>query len=263
MVFHMSNTSFGLKGHILERRHFMIDKTVALVTGSSRGIGKAIALKFAREGMAVALTARHEKDLKTVASEIKKEGGLEPLIIAGDLRDATQPETMVKTIIEKWGRIDILVNNAGVGYLKPFLDLRVDEFREMMDLNVVAIFALTQKVVPHMINRKSGMIINIASLAGKNAFKAGTGYAASKWALRGFAQCLMLEVREHDIRVVTFFPGSVQTDFGSGGESPTGTPARNKIQPGDIAEMALMAYIMPERTMVSEIDMRPSNPSKN
>ncbi len=241
----------------------MLEKTVALITGSSRGIGKAIALKFAREGMAVALTARHEERLKKVAAEIKNEGGFEPLVIGADLRDISQPDKIVKTVIQNWGRIDILVNNAGVGYLKPFLELESDEFQEMMDLNVRAVFALTQKVVPHMIKRKRGAVINIASLAGKNAFKSGTGYAASKWALRGFAQCLMLEVREHDIRVVTIFPGSVQTDFGSSGQSPTGTFARNKIQPGDIAEAAFMSFNMPERTMVSEIDMRPSNPGKS
>ena len=113
-----------------------------------------------------------------------------------------------------------------------------------------------------MISRRTGNIVNIASLAGKNGFKMGTGYAATKWALRGFAQCLMLEVREYDIRVVTIFPGSVETAFGSGGVSPTGTPSQNKIQSIDIAETAYLAVNMPDRTMLSEIDMRPSNPAK-
>ncbi|RQW07363.1 MAG: SDR family NAD(P)-dependent oxidoreductase [Calditrichaeota bacterium] len=240
----------------------MLDKTVALVTGSSRGIGKAIALKFAREGMAVVLTARHEKDLQKVAREIIDEGGTKTLIIPADLKKESDIIKLADEVIKQWGRIDVLVNNAGVGYLKPFLELKMEEFQEMLDLNIRAVFALTQQVLPHMIERKTGTIINIASLAGKNGFKSGTGYGASKWALRGFAQSLMLEVREHDIRVVTIFPGSVQSDFGSG-ESPTGTLSKNKMQPGDIAETAFMAFLMPVRTMVSEIDMRPTNPSKN
>jgi NADP-dependent 3-hydroxy acid dehydrogenase YdfG len=113
-----------------------------------------------------------------------------------------------------------------------------------------------------MIARKSGNIVNIASLAGKNGFKMGTGYAATKWALRGFAQCLMLEVREFDIRVVTIFPGSVETSFGRGGVSASGTPKQNKMQSVDIAETVYLAVDMPGRTMLSEIDMRPSNPAK-
>ncbi|MEJ2636749.1 MAG: SDR family NAD(P)-dependent oxidoreductase [Calditrichia bacterium] len=240
----------------------MINKDVAIVSGASRGIGRAIALKFAEEGMAVALTARDKSKLEETAQMIRDDGGEWPLIIPADLTDVYQIPQIAEKVMKEWGRIDALVNNAGVGYLKPFLDLTVDELQQMLDVNIRAVFALTQSVVPHMIQRKSGTIINIASLAGKNGFKLGTGYAASKWALRGFAQCLMHEVREHDIRVVTIFPGSVDTVFGSG-DSPTGTPRENMIQPGDVAYMAFMAYEMPTRTMVSEIDMRPSNPKKS
>ena len=240
----------------------MIDRKVALVTGASKGIGRVIATKFAREGMAVALTARNEEELRNVAAKIVTNGETKPLIIQADLRDESQIAEIPKKVIEKWGRIDVLVNNAGLGYLKPFTEISIDQFQEMMDVNVRAVFSLTQKVLPYMIQQKSGDIVNIASLAGKNGFKGGTGYAATKWALRGFAQCLMLEVREHDIRVITIFPGSVDTAFGSGGQSPTGTIPENKIQSIDIAETAYLAVNMPKRTMVSEIDMRPSNPAK-
>jgi NADP-dependent 3-hydroxy acid dehydrogenase YdfG len=240
----------------------MIDRKVALVTGASKGIGRVIATKFAREGMAVALTARNESELQNVAAKIVTNGETKPLIIPADLRDESQIAEIPKKVIEKWGRIDVLVNNAGLGYLKPLTEISMEQFQEMMDVNVTAVFSLTQKVLPYMIKRKSGNIVNIASLAGKNGFKGGTGYAATKWALRGFAQCLMLEVREHDIRVITIFPGSVDTGFGFGGQSPTGTIPENKIQSIDIAETAYLAVNMPQRTMVSEIDMRPSNPAK-
>lgn len=241
----------------------MIDKKVALVTGASRGIGRAIALKFAREGLAVAITGRDNAQLDMVAREIIAAGGHKPLIITAELRDMPQLARIPQQVMKEWGRIDILVNNAGLGYLKPFLEISAAEIQEMIDVNLRAVFLLTQQVVPEMIKRKSGMIMNIASLAGKNGFKLGTGYAATKWALRGFAQCLLQEVREHDVRVVTLFPGSVETSFGAGGHSPTATPSQNKIQPEDIADTAFLAYSMPVRTLLSEIDIRPSNPSKH
>lgn len=240
----------------------MNDNKVALITGASRGIGRAIALKFAKEGIAVALTARDESQMKNVSDEISALGGIQPLEIPADLRDISQIPAISKRVINEWGRIDILVNNAGLGYLKPFLEIKPEEFQEMLDVNLRALFLLTQDVLPYMIERRTGNIVNIASLAGKNGFKTGTGYAATKWALRGFAQCLMLEVREYDIRVITIFPGSVETGFSSGGVHPTGTPSQNKIQSVDIAETVYLAVNMPDRTMLSEIDMRPSNPAK-
>lgn len=240
----------------------MIDKAVVVITGASRGIGRAIALKFARQGMAVALAARDEKNLEKVAKEIVTSGGCDPLIISADLRDITNIAKISQQVMLKWERIDVLVNNAGLGYLKPFLEITTTEFQEMLDVNLRAVFLLTQHVLPSMIERKSGMIINIASLAAKNGFKLGTGYAATKWALRGFAQCLLQEVRENNIRVVTIFPGSVDTSFGTGSQSPTGTPSKNKILPEDIAEAAYLAYAIPPRSMLSEIDIRPTNPTK-
>ena len=239
-----------------------MNKPVAIVTGGSRGIGQAIALRFAKEGFAVALVARDRKKLNQTQEMIFSSGFEKPLIVQADLRDLKQVKEIVPKVIKEWGKIDVLVNNAGLGYLKPFLEISPEEYDEMMDVNMRAVFFLTQYTVPQMMNQKSGLILNIASLAGKNGFKSGTGYAASKWALRGFAQCLLPEVREYDIRVVTIFPGSVETNFSQGGQSPTRTPSQNKIQVEDIAEIAYMAFHIPQRTMVSEIDMRPSNPKK-
>ncbi len=239
-----------------------MNKPVAIVTGANRGIGQAIALRFASEGFALALVARDRQKLNETSNIFTSAGFEKPLVIQADLRDIKQVKEIVPRVVKTWGKIDVLVNNAGLGYLKPFLEISPEEYDEMMDVNTRAVFFLTQYTVPQMMKQTSGLILNIASLAGKNGFKSGTGYAASKWALRGFAQCLLHEVREHDIRLVTIFPGSVETYFGQGGLSPTGTPSQNKIQPEDIADVAYMAYQMPQRTMVSEIDMRPSNPKK-
>nr|NIT58995.1 SDR family NAD(P)-dependent oxidoreductase [Fodinibius sp.]NIV03985.1 SDR family NAD(P)-dependent oxidoreductase [Calditrichia bacterium]NIY27578.1 SDR family NAD(P)-dependent oxidoreductase [Fodinibius sp.] len=175
-----------------------------------------------------------------------------------DLRNSEDIARLVDTTLNEWGKIDILINNAGILHLKPFLELSLDEFQEMLDVNIRAIFELTQKVIPSMIERKQGTIINIASLAGKNGFKTGTGYSATKYALRGFAASLMMEVREHDIRVVTVFPGSVDT--GMIARNPQG--AKNKLKPEDVAHAVYSATVVDSRAMMSEIDIRPSNPHK-
>jgi len=153
------------------------------------------------------------------------------------------------------GTVDILVNNAGVGVFKPVAELSVAEFDTMWATNMRGVFLLTKEVLPHMMRAKRGEIVNIASLAGKNSFKGGAGYCATKWALRGFAGSLMLEVREHNIRVVTVFPGSVETAF-----SASGKKGGNITQPEDVADAVLFAVTSPQRSMFSEIDVRPTNP---
>jgi NADP-dependent 3-hydroxy acid dehydrogenase YdfG len=162
---------------------------------------------------------------------------------------------LVDEAVKTYGRIDIVVNNAGRGVFKPFAEMGTADFDEMWKLNMRAPFVLTKTALPHMIKQKSGAIVNIASLAGKNSFINGTGYAATKWALRGWASSLMLEVREHNIRVVTVFPGSVDTTFSSMNKRG------DKItQPEDVADAVVFAVTAPTRSMFSEIDVRPTNP---
>ncbi len=238
----------------------MQDKPVVLVTGASRGIGRAIAVKFAKEGHAVALTGRSEEGLQETVQLIEKNSGLSPLTITTDLRDSRQIDHLANTVLEMWGKVDVLVNNAGILHLKPFLEIQPEELQEMLDVNIKAVFELTQKIVPGMIERKSGAIVNIASLAGKNGFKSGTGYAATKFALRGFAASLMLELRAHDIRVITVFPGSVNTRMI--GRNPNAPNADTMLQAEDVAHAVFAAVSVDSRAMMSEIDIRPSNPKK-
>jgi len=190
-------------------------KKVALITGASQGIGRAIAVKFAKEGLQLAITARNQANLQKTARMIQKVGDTEPFIIPADLRQPEQVVQVAHNAISNLGKVDVLVNNAGVMYLKPFLELSLEEYEQMMQVNMRAVFILTQEIIRHMISRgEGGTIINIASLAGKNGFKTGT------------------------------------------------TLPQNKIQPEEIADAAYWAFSMPLRTMVSEIDMRPSNPKK-
>ncbi len=238
----------------------MSTKPVILITGASRGIGRAISVKFAEEGYQAVLTARNTKHLQETAEIIRKNGETDPLVIPANLRDSHQTSRLVGSTIQRFGKIDILVNNAGILHLKPFLDITTEEYDEMFDVNIKAAFQLTQHVVPGMIQRKSGTIINVASLAGKNGFKTGTGYAATKFALRGFAASLMLELREHNIRVITVFPGSVDTRaIVKNAYAPS---PETMLKAEDVAHIIYAASTIPPRAMVSEIDIRPSNPQK-
>ncbi len=238
----------------------MLDTPVILITGASRGIGKAIALRFAQAGFACALTARQAAKLQEVAQQVTEAGAPKTLVVPADLTRDADVDRLATTVLKQWGRVDVLVNNAGVLFLKPFTELSIEEFDQMMAVNMRAVFLLTQKIVPGMISRKTGTIINIASLAGKNGFKNGTGYGATKWALRGWASSLMLELREYDIRVITIFPGSVNTDMA--GQLPSAPLPESRLQPEDVAHAAFQAYVLPQRAMMSEIDLRPSNPKK-
>ena len=231
-----------------------LDNHVALVTGASRGIGKAVAIALATEGAHVVLVARSAFQLDSTSKEIEGKG----LSASAEVADITIPVQVEKAINEtasRFGRLDILVNNAGMGHFKPAIDMTLDEFDEMWNLNMRGVFVATKVALPHMIKAGRGTIVNISSLAGKNSFKGGTGYCATKWALRGFASSLMLEVREHNIRVITIFPGSVDTSFSSMNKK-----GKNITQPEDVADAVVFAVTAPERSMFSEIDLRPTNP---
>ncbi|KPJ96564.1 MAG: hypothetical protein AMJ53_00295 [Gammaproteobacteria bacterium SG8_11] len=239
----------------------MLNQPVAIITGASRGIGRAIAQKFAKEGMVVALVGRDKSALQETADFIKDDSDQPALQIQADLRNAQQIESIVERTIDEWGQIDVLVNNAGIMYMKPFPELGKDEIQEMLDVNLRAIILLTQRALPHIKKQENGAIINIASLAGKNPVKNGIVYAATKWALRGFAASLMLEVREDNIRVVTIFPGSVATNLNL--RSASAPRRETMLQPEDVAHAAYSALVVDRRAMMSEIDLRPTNPKRD
>jgi 3-oxoacyl-[acyl-carrier protein] reductase len=228
----------------------------ALVTGAGRGIGRAIATTLAAEGATVVLVARTKSELEDVRNEIEAAGG-KAIALPADITREEEVANVFRTVGEQYDRLDILVNNAGIGRFAPVKELSAADFDAMWNVNMRGLFLCTQHAVKMMERRKSGVIVNISSLAGKNAFVNGAGYAATKWALMGFSKCLMLEVREHQIRVITMCPGSVDTDF-----SPRirTTASEKLIHPQDVADTLLAAITLPERSMVSEIDIRPTNP---
>ncbi len=228
---------------------------VAVVTGASRGIGKSVAEHFAAEGARLVVSARDAERIDSLARELKSKG-TEVISVVADVSRESDIVSLVKSAVDAFGRIDILVNNAGFGIFKPVAEMKTDEFDSLFNVNMRGTFIATREALPHMIRQGDGVIINIASLAGKNAVENGAAYAATKWAMLGFAKSLMLEVRRHNIRVITICPGSVDTDFGSGHH-----PNRDRLlKPDDVAEAAVLAASLPPTAMMSEIDLRPTNP---
>jgi 3-oxoacyl-[acyl-carrier protein] reductase len=232
-----------------------LEGQVAIVTGGSKGIGRATGRALGEEGATVVLASRTELQLMATVRELQNEK-LSARGIVADVTSESDVNRLVAEVASTHGRIDILVNNAGIGIFKPVAEMSVADFDAMWGVNMRGVFLATKAVLPHMIRNASGAIVNISSLAGKNSIKGGAGYCATKWALRGFASSLMLEVREYNVRVVTIFPGSVDTSFSS-----TGKKGSNITQPEDVASAVVFAVTAPGRSMFSEIDVRPTKPS--
>ena len=229
-----------------------LNNKTAIVTGASRGIGKAIALSLANAGAKIVLAARHQDDLEVAKKEILKNGG-QCIAVPADVAEEGDIEHLIEKTTDAFGTVDILVNNAGFGIFSKVADTSVKDFDGMMNVNLRGVFLCCRGVLPTMIRQKSGAIINIVSLAGKNSFVGGATYSATKWGLLGFSRSLMLEVRECNIRVVAICPGSVNTSF-----SDHSKDSEKIIQPQDVADTVLFALTMPARSNVSEIDIRPT-----
>lgn len=235
----------------------MPGKDLSIVTGASRGIGKTIAFRLARENHDLMLFGRDVSALQAVKKEIEN-FGLRAEIFIGDAADEKFVNESVNHILRTYGKVDHLVNNAGMGILKKLVDSNLEEFKKQIDVNLYGVYNFTKAVINNMITNQSGSIINISSLAGKNAFIGGTMYGATKHALMGFTKSLMLEVREYNIRVAAICPGSVDTDFNPSRETQSGK--KNILLADDVAETVALVIKMPVRALVSEIDIRPTNP---
>jgi len=231
--------------------------STAWVTGAGKGIGEATARALASEGVRVALTSRTRENLERVAADIVSDGGT-AVVIPADVTVESDIRRAWDVVANEFGGVDILVNNAGIGRFATVGELSVSDFDAMWNLNVRGLFLCTQAVLPSMQQKQSGVIVNISSLAGKNAFVNGAGYAATKWAVNGFSNCLRLEVRKQNIKVITVCPGSVATEFTSGEKDPR--RVGSILQPEDVADAIIGALKLPERAMMSEIDLRPTNP---
>jgi NADP-dependent 3-hydroxy acid dehydrogenase YdfG len=226
------------------------NRSIAVITGASRGIGRAIALRLAGTHHIVA-AARSRPELEALAAEIQGRGGscdvLELDVTKGD-RVAAALDGV---------RADVLVNNAGVGFLKPFLELTVDEWNTMVDVNFNALFHVTRAVLPGMVERRRGHIVIVGSIAGRSAFVGGTCYGGTKHAVMGFSESLMLEVRDKGVKVSVVNPGSVATDFFRGERDTSWM-----LTADDVAEAVHHAIDTPPRVLMHRIEVRASAPKK-
>lgn len=231
---------------------------VALVTGAGKGIGRAIALALAKEGANVVIASRTMKDLQSLAREIG-DLGRKALPVEADVTRESNIKSMIQTAVDKFAGLDILINNAGMGVFGRVQELSTQDWDDMFEVNLRGLFICTREALPHLKRKKESMIVNIASLAGKNAFVGGAGYAATKWGVLAFSKCLMLEERDAGVRVLAICPGSVDTRFFDHPSLPN-PKDKNILHPEDVARTVVEAIKLPQRAMVSEIDIRPTNP---
>lgn len=234
-----------------------LSNKVAAVTGSTKGIGRAIAESLAREGASVVVSGRKQPASEDVAKEIASATGSKVLAKAVDVRDAASVSDFFTFIDSHFGSLDILVNNAGIGIFSPVADLTFEAWKETLDTNLSGVFYCCKEALPRLRRQGGGSIINISSLAGRNPFAGGAAYNASKFGLNGFSEAMMLDHRNDKIRVTYVMPGSVDTDF-----SPRTGRGSWKIAPEDVADVVVSVLRMPERTTVSRVEMRPSIPPK-
>jgi NAD(P)-dependent dehydrogenase (short-subunit alcohol dehydrogenase family) len=228
---------------------------VAIVTGASKGIGLAIARALLEGGGQVAISGRSDGDLKKAAQSLG--GGDRVLAVRADVREPADAERLVGDAVKRFGGLDVLVNNAGVGKFANVADMSVADWRQILDTNLSGVFYCTRAALPELRRRGGGYIVNISSLAGKNAFTGGAAYCASKAGLNQFSEALMQEVRHDNIRVSYVMPGSVATGFAGhdGGESW-------KLAPEDVAKVVVDLISHEARSLASRVELRPSRPPR-
>jgi 3-oxoacyl-[acyl-carrier protein] reductase len=227
-------------------------QAVVLVTGASRGIGRAIALRLASLGASIAICGRDRDALAATASELKQIGGQ----VHSQPADVTLPADITSLVTNAeaaLGPISILVNNAGVGLFGPAHERSEADWDLVMNTNLKSAFLVSRAVVPSMIRRGQGDIVNISSLAGRNTFATGGLYCASKWGLQGLSGCMAEDLREHGIRVSVICPGSVATDF-SGRRHKD---ASKVLTADDVAHAVAMVVTQGPQSFLSEIQLRP------
>jgi 3-oxoacyl-[acyl-carrier protein] reductase len=236
-----------------------MDGKAAIVTGGSKGIGYAIAEALVRDGANVAISARHEDEVRAAAERLSAGGPGRAIGVAADVRRSEEVDRLVSAAAEAFGGLDLLVNNAGVGRFDRVDELSPEHWHQVIDTNLTGVFYCTRACAPHLKARGGGWIINVGSLAGKNPFAGGAAYNASKFGLLGFSESTMLDLRDDDIRVSCIMPGSVNTHFNGTEPSPEGAW---KIQSEDVARLVMDLLAMPPNALPSRIEIRPAKVPK-
>ena len=232
---------------------------VAFVTGGSRGIGLAVARSLVADGARVAVTGKNESHLSAARLQIEKAGPGSVETLQADVRRYDEMKRAIEATVTRFGGLDVLVNNAGVGIFANVADMTPPQWSEVIDTNLSGVFFACHAAIPHLRRRGGGFIINISSLAGKNAFATAAAYCASKAGLNAFSEALMQEVRYDNIRVSYVMPGSVATGFMGGDESKG---ADWKVSSEEVAEVVLNLLRHPVRSLPSRVELRPTKPPR-
>jgi len=230
----------------------------AIITGAGRGIGRATAIAFAQEGINVGLIGKTAENLEKVAKELS-EYGVEVTMATADVSDNESVIAAVEHIKSELGPIDILINNAGIGKFGKFLELSPEEFKNIIDVNLMGVYYVTRAVLPEMIERESGDIINISSTAGQKGAPVTSAYSASKFGVLGLTESLMLEVRKHNIRVSALTPSTVATDLAINEKLTDGNPDK-VMQPEDLSEVMIAMLKLHPRILVKSAGLWSTNP---
>lgn len=230
----------------------------ALITGAGRGIGRATAIAFAKEGINVGLVGKTAENLEKVAQEIEAYG-VEVTMATADVADQESVNAAVEHVLSELGKIDILVNNAGISKFGGFLELSPEEFKNIIDVNLMGVYYVTRAVLPQMIEQKSGDIINISSTAGQRGGPVMSAYSASKFGLLGLTESLMQEVRKHNIRVSALTPSTVATDLAFAENLTDGNPEK-VLQPEDLAEVMVAQLKLHPRVFLKNTGIWSTNP---
>ena len=236
----------------------MTPSTTALVTGATHGIGRATAFALGRAGYRVGVCARTGSKVAALVEELRA-AGIQADGRAGDVAEPADAGAIVEHVVGALGEVGVLVNNAGVLIARPIGELTLEDWDATMATNLRGLFLMTRAVLPAMRARRRGDLENVASLSARNGFAGGAAYAASKHAVLGFGRSLMLELRKEGIRVITICPGSVDTAMLRDQPMLKADPDRI-LQPDDVAETILHTLRLPDRALVSEVDLRPTSP---
>ena len=235
-----------------------LDGKRAVVTGGTRGIGRAVAKSLAEAGARVAICGRGAEGVARAVDGLNAETG--GTLVSGEAADVSkwhECERFFGTVEKLFGGLDFLINNAGVGVFRSLSEMDPAEWHRVIDLNLNGVFYCSRLALPLFARRGGGYIIQISSLAGKNAFAGGAAYNASKFGVNGFSEAIMQDLRYENVRVSYVMPGSVDTEFTAGGGG-----AGWKIAAEDVAQVVVALLQMPARTLVSRVEMRPSKPKK-
>jgi NADP-dependent 3-hydroxy acid dehydrogenase YdfG len=241
-----------------------LDDRVALVTGASSGIGEATAEALAGEGASVALAARRAEELEDLADRLETEGA-DTLVLPTDVTDEGQVEEMIETTSEELGRLDVLVNNAGVMLLEPVIEADRDNFRQMVEVNLLGLMNATHAALPIMEEQGNGHIVNLSSVAGREASANGSGYNATKFGVNGFTEALRQEVNDDGIRTTLIEPGIVDTELQEHIPDDDAQEGVNEwidsmapLTGEDIARSIRYAVTQPRHVSVNELLIRPT-----